>query len=90
MDLEKEILRRLKIEVAALEAAMKQKDRQLLQMEEEHKRLLIAVALKFGTMVAPNTMELTVSSVIGSSGTYDVTITNHPKRNEHTVRVRRG
>lgn len=89
MDLDKEIMRRLKVEVAALESAIAKKDRELNQTEDEHK-LLISAVMKFGTMVAPGTMVMSVpTNGIGASGCYDVTISNHPERNESSIRVRR-
>ena len=87
MNLEKEIIRRLKLEIAALEEALNKKHRSIDETAEH--QILLAAAMKYGTMVAPNTMELTVPYAIGARGNYDVTITHHPERNERTLRVRR-
>ena len=90
MDLDKEIMRRLKIEVAALEAAMSQKDARLLRLENERNSLLIPVVLKFGTMTAPQTMEMVVPmGSFGMTSVYAVDIIDQPKSNERIIRVRR-
>lgn len=91
MDLDKEIMRRLKVEVFALEAAMSQKDAEILRLKEENKRLLIASTLTYGKMVAPGTIDMVVS--VGNFGTttaYAVDIVERPENKQCTIRVRRA
>ena len=90
MDLDKEIMRRLRVEIAALEAAMSQKDARLLRLENERNSLLIPAVLKFGTMTAPQTMEMVVPmGQFGMTSAYAVDIIDQPKSNERIIRVRR-
>lgn len=88
MNLEREIMRRLKLEVAALEATLHQKDRQITNAMEDKKRAIVSLALKYGTMVSSGTMELAVPMNLLSK-LYEVEMVDRPESIERVFRVRR-